>query len=262
MIGSNGTNHLGVNLLFTKFIFITPSRDDDDQKNRLRTAAATIARGYFNDYEGNGSSDNTPKDSIQFLISDHVTGIGSVTPRYVMQVSSRYRPRLQETEQEFRRRAGDGLLIASIEGALRVPQYTSAEMYEYAFKNAATRASGRARQQVVILPMRKNADWWRMNALERHTYFYPHVSTSGEKVKGHATAAEAGVGAIYRRLYYNPDGNGRKGEFDFITYFEFADAQLPVFEKVCRNLRDVDQNPEWRFVEEGREWRGRRVLKW
>ena len=88
MIGNNGTNHLGVNLLFTKFIFVTPSRDDEAEKNRLRAAAATVARGYFNDYEGNGNSDSSPQDSLQFLVSDHVTGIGSVTPRYVLQVSS------------------------------------------------------------------------------------------------------------------------------------------------------------------------------
>ena len=121
MIGNNGTNHLGVNLLFTKFIFVTPSRDDEELKTRLRAVASTVARGYFNDYEGNGSSDSSPQDSVQFLTSDHVTGIGSVTPRYVLQVSSRYRPRLQETEQEFRRRFGQGALISSMEGALRVP---------------------------------------------------------------------------------------------------------------------------------------------
>ena len=189
-----------MNLLFTKFIFVTPSQDDEELKARLRAAASTVARGYFNDYEGNGNSDSSPQDSVQFLTSDHVTGIGSVTPRYVLQVSSRYRPRLQETEQEFRRRFGQGALIASMEGALRVPQYTSAEMHAYAYKNAASRPSGRAQQQVIILPMRKTQEWWRMTVLERHTYFYPHVGANGAKVKGHATAAEAGVSAIYRRL--------------------------------------------------------------
>jgi hypothetical protein len=27
-------------------------------------------------------------------------------------------------------------------------------------------------------------------------------------------------------------------------------------------LRDPLQNPEWRYVEEGPMWRGRRVLRW
>jgi hypothetical protein len=37
---------------------------------------------------------------------------------------------------------------------------------------------------------------------------------------------------------------------------------LPVFEQVCTALRDTTRNPEWRFVEEGPVWRGRRVLRW
>ena len=37
---------------------------------------------------------------------------------------------------------------------------------------------------------------------------------------------------------------------------------LPVFDRVLSALRDVDQNPEWRFVEEGAMWRGKRVLRW
>jgi hypothetical protein len=75
-------------------------------------------------------------------------------------------------------------------------------------------------------------------------------------------AAEAGISKIYRRLYYNPDGYLLPGQFDFVTYFECADADLPVFDEICRRLRDVTLNPEWRFVTEGPEWRGKRVLRW
>jgi hypothetical protein len=81
-------------------------------------------------------------------------------------------------------------------------------------------------------------------------------------VKGHARAAEPGITTIHRRLFYNPDGPGRTGEFDFITYFECADEHVATFDRVCAALRDQQQNPEWRFVEEGPEWRGRRVLRW
>jgi hypothetical protein len=94
-------------------------------------------------------------------------------------------------------------------------------------------------------------------------YFYPHLDrTTGVSVKGHALAAEAGVPALFRRLYHNPDGYERPGEFDFITYFECGDEGLPVFDRVCKALRDPLQNPEWRFVEEGPMWRGKRVLRW
>jgi hypothetical protein len=81
-------------------------------------------------------------------------------------------------------------------------------------------------------------------------------------VKGHALAAEKGIGSLFRRVYHNPDGYERAGEFDFVTYFECADEALPVFDQVLGSLRDVEQNPEWRYVEEGPIWRGRRLLRW
>ena len=69
-------------------------------------------------------------------------------------------------------------------------------------------------------------------------------------------------GMIYRKLYYNPDGHGRQDEWDFVTYFECADEHLATFDQICRSLRDVRQNPEWRYVTEGPEWRGKRVQRW
>ena len=94
-------------------------------------------------------------------------------------------------------------------------------------------------------------------------YFYPHPDAkTGTVVPGHARSAEAGISTIFRRLYYNPDGHDRADEFDFITYFECADEHLATFDRICGALRNQAQNPEWRFVVEGPEWRGRRVLKW
>ena len=81
-------------------------------------------------------------------------------------------------------------------------------------------------------------------------------------VKGHAKAAEAGIKTIFRKLYHNPDGYQRPGEFDFMTYFGCTDENVPVFEQVCRAPRDERQNPEWQYVLEGPEWRGKRVLRW
>jgi hypothetical protein len=169
---------------------------------------------------------------------------------------------LIETETELRRRVGDFATVTSMEGAVRVPQYTSAEMHAYAYKGAVTRGSGRIQRNVIVIPMSKSEEWWDKQALDRQTYFYPHGDTSGTRAKGHARAAEAGISTIFRRLYYNPDGHSRPDEWDFITYFECADEHLPVFDQVCQALRDVRQNPEWRYVTEGPEWRGRRVLKW
>jgi hypothetical protein len=263
MSAQNG-NHLGVNLSFTKFLFVLPARDDDAARTRLRAAGGIVARGFFNDFDAEGGRDSAPHETIHFLVND--TGLerpGLSGARYALQVSSKYRPRLAETEAELRRRLSDNAEVIAIDGAARVPQYTSAEMHAYAYKHACPRGSGRTQRNVIIIPMSKNAEWWEKSALDRHSYFYPHAdAATGTRVKGHARAAEPAIATIFRRLYYNPDGHGREGQFDFVTYFECADEHLDTFDQVCRTLRDERQNPEWRYVVEGPEWRGRRVLKW
>ena len=144
-----------------------------------------------------------------------------------------------------------------------MPRYSSAEMQKFAYKAALSRQSGRAAGNAVIVPMSKTAAWWEKSALERHAYFYPHHDgASGLPVKGHARSAEDGIAKVFRRLYHNPDGYQRQNEFDFITYFECTDENVPVFDEMCRALRDECQNPEWKYVLEGPEWRGRRVLRW
>ena len=256
-------NHLGVNMAYTKFFFVTPVRDDEVARAKLRAAAGIVARGYFNDFEAEGR-DAPPHETIQFLVradrgADEARPCGAP---YALQVCSKYRPRLVETDVELRRRVADIAEVSALEGAVRVPQYTSAEMYAYAFKAAMARGSGRIQRNVIVIPMRKSQEWWDKAPLERQTFFYPHADMSGAHVKGHARAAESGIGTIFRKLYYNPDGHGRGDEWDFVTYFECADEHLATFDAICQALRDVRQNPEWRYVTEGPEWRGRRVLRW
>jgi hypothetical protein len=253
-------NHLGVNVAYTKFFFVTPSRDDETSRVKLRAAGGIVGRGFFNDFDAEGR-DAPPHETIQFLIRVSNGGEPTGAP-YAMQVCSKYRPRLKETDVELRRRVGDFAEVTALEGAVRVPQYTSAEMHSYAYKGAIARGSGRVQRNAIIIPMRKSKEWWDKAALERQTYFYPHSDATGMRVKGHARAAEPGISTIFRKLYYNPDGHGRDGEWDFVTYFECADEHMGTFDQICQQLRDPRQNPEWRYVTEGPEWRGRRVLRW
>lgn len=259
--GGFAANHLGVNVAYTKFFFVTPERDDETSRVKLRAAGGILARGFFNDFNAE-SRDTPPHETIQFLVrADGSNGKGATAP-YAMQVCSKYRPRLQETEVELRRRITGFAEVTAFEGAVRAPQYTSAQMHAYAYKDALPRASGRVQRNVIIIPMRKSKEWWDKAALDRQTYFYPHADGAGARVKGHARAAEPGIAVIYRKLYYNPDGHGREHEWDFVAYFECADEHLETFDQICQSLRDLRQNPEWRYVTEGPEWRGRRVLRW
>jgi hypothetical protein len=80
--------------------------------------------------------------------------------------------------------------------------------------------------------------------------------------EGHALAAEAGIACLLRRTYKNTAEPAPAGAYDFINYFECADADVPTFHQVCAALRDVGRNPEWKFVREGPTWHGRRVATW
>ena len=272
--GQNGNGAPpGNNLAYTRFLFVIARTDDDAHGARLRAAGANIARGFFNDFDIDDSRETQVQahETIQFLIRDTDTlplpdGAPAAminTARYAVQITSKYRPRLQEIDDEFRRRLGDASEIITIEGAARNPRYSSAEMVNYSNRGAPPRRSGRSSRNAIIIPIRKTAEWWHKSTLERHAYFYPHVDhASASAVKGHAMAAEQGIASLFRRVYHNPDGYERANEFDFLTYFECDDDALPVLENVMAALRDVHQNPEWRYVEEGPIWRGKRVLRW
>src|SRR6185295_5996681 len=167
----------GTNLSYTKFLFVVPRRDDEAAQAKLRTTGGLMTRGFFNDYDADGTREQQPRETIQFLIADgdrHADS-GMAAARYVVQVSGKYRPRLQEFEAELRRRIGDVGDVIAIEGAERPPRYTSADMYDFAYRAAVPRRSGRVAAAAVILPMSKSATWWKKSSLERHTYFYPHV---------------------------------------------------------------------------------------
>src|SRR5882672_10943007 len=260
---ANGST--GTNLAYTKFLFVIVRRDDEAALAKLRAAGSQMARGFFNDYDADGTREQQPRETIQFLVADgdrHADS-GIAAARYIVQISGKYRPRLLEFELELRRRIGDIADIIAIDGAERQPRYTSADMYDFAYKAASPRRSGRITRNAFVLPMSKSAQWWKKSSLERHTYFYPHTDAgTGCPVYGHAQTAQDGIGTIFRKLYHNPDGYERAGEFDFITYFECEDEHLGTFEKIHQGLRDIARNPEWLYVEEGPLWRGRRVLKW
>ena len=178
---------------------------------------------------------------------------------------SKYRPRLKETEIELRRRVAESPTSTALDGAVRVPQYTSAEMHAYAYKRGAARAArGASQRNVIIIPMQQDAGVVGQEPRSIGRPISIRTPIADRRPRRRATRAppKPGISTIYRTLYYNPDGHGRADEFDFITYFECADEHLATFDQICRALRDERQNPEWRFVIEGPEWRGKRVLRW
>ena len=150
--------------------------------------------------------------------------------------------------------------METLAGVMRPRSYTSHAMVQFAYAHALPPGPGDKYPLAVVTPINKTEAWWQMDFLHRESFFLPRYDKNANMVvKGHALASAAGIPNINRRLVHAPEGYGLDENYDFVGYFEFAEADAPVFRQVMAALRDTKQNPEWKYVVEGPEWWGRRV---
>ena len=150
--------------------------------------------------------------------------------------------------------------VETLAGVQRPRSYTSHAMVQFAYAHALPPGTGDKYPLAAVTPLNKTDAWWEMDSLHRESFFLPRYDENEKiAVKGHALASAAGVPCITRRLVHALEGYGLEGNYDFVGYFEFAEADAPVFREVMEVLRDIQQNPEWKYVLEGPEWWGRRV---
>jgi len=149
-------------------------------------------------------------------------------------------------------------------GGVVVPMYyTSRAMAEFAYAHRVLPRPASEMPNAFVVPLRKSTAWWAKGWMERHTYFLPRFDDDGHMLnQGHALAAEAGIPCLLRRTYRYPTEPAPEGAYDFVSYFECADADVGTFYEVCAALRDTARNPEWAYVQEGPTWHGRRVATW
>ena len=150
--------------------------------------------------------------------------------------------------------------VETLPGVQRPRSYTSHALTQCAYARGQQPGPGSAHPLGVVTPMNKNIEWWDMDWMHREKFFPPRYDArENMEVRGHALAADAGISCITRRLVHASDGNGIAGSYDFVGYFEFAEAGAATFSAVMAALRDTEQNPEWAYISEGPDWWGRRV---
>lgn len=97
---------------------------------------------------------------------------------------------------------------------------------------------GRAQSRcAAMIPLRKSAEWWALTQDERRRIF--------EDQSRHITIGMRYLPAIARRLHHCRD-LGADEPFDFITWFEFAEADSAAFDEMLKELR---ASPEWHYVD-------------
>jgi hypothetical protein len=164
---------------------------------------------------------------------------------------------------ELARLLGPEIKPRVLRGVVNHLTFTGYAMAEFAYAHRVLQQPGPVMPNSFIVPLSKTADWWRKDWMERHTYFLPRYDDDGRmRHEGHALAAAAGIPCLLRRTYWPAIEPLPDGQYDFVSYFECADADVPTFHAVCAALRDTEKNPEWRYVREGPTWHGRRVATW
>jgi hypothetical protein len=150
--------------------------------------------------------------------------------------------------------------VETLAGVQRPRSYTSYAMTQFAYGPALPPRPAAQCPLGVVTPLNKSGTWWAMDWMHRESFFLPRYDAQERLIaKGHAQAAAAGIPCITRRLVHAPDSYQQEGSYDFVGYFEFAETDAPIFRAVMAALRDLAQNPEWAYVQEGPEWWGRRV---
>jgi hypothetical protein len=188
---------------------------------------------------------------------------GVLQADWVIHVASPQADVVEEFCGEAEKQVASAATVRILRGVVQPKNYTGAAMNNWAYAHAVVQQPGPAMPNAFLFPMSKTAEWWRKDWMERHTYFLPRYDDQGRMVnEGHALASAAGIACLLRRTYRSQAQPAPEGDYDFVTYFECADADVPTFHQVCAALRDVKKNPEWRFVREGPTWQGRRVASW
>ncbi len=88
-----------------------------------------------------------------------------------------------------------------------------------------------------LIPIRKNAKWWGLTQDERRGIF--------EDRSHHVKTGLKYLPAIARRLHHCRD-LGENEPFDFLTLFDYAEADSAAFEDMVAELRASE---EWKFVD-------------
>ena len=228
-------------------------------------AALAESLGLVNEFE---PREGHPPEAFAFLRRAGATPADIVDDRLlrahaVVHVASASTERVARFCAGVARLLGPAMEPLVLGGIVRPTMYTGNAMHDFAYAHQVIQQPGCAMPNAFLVPMCKTAEWWAKPWMERHTYFLPRYDDGGKMVhEGHALAAAEGISCLMRRTYRHEIEPAPAGAYDFLNYFEAADADVPTFHAVCTALRDPAKNPEWRFVREGPTWRGRRVATW
>lgn len=248
------------------FLHLAPAEIDDSLLVEMDRLAAGLENIHFVD--GHPAKEAFQRGRLQYLRVEpgrlrelDIPDPGISGANALIRLEGRVLDPLLAYERDLRVIVEDrGGAVHARAGMARERSYTSAAMTRFAYASAYPPRPAAVSPLGVVTPQNKTAEWWAMDWMRRESLFLPRYDDAGRMIaRGHALASAAGIPCITRRLLHNADGYGTGRGYDFLGYFEFAEADAKTFEEVMAALRDRRDNPEWNYVREGPEWWGRRV---
>lgn len=241
------------------FIYLIPKSEAPMPPDKQVSAAKTLkaaAAGFSNEFNPQKNSVET----VHFLRGTGYTLNGQpVTegvPSALIRVESMDRKNVDAFHQTVLETLGKYYKVEYRTAVTRQLNYTDARTLNRLKQNAPKRGNGIAQPNAVVFPLSKTPEWWALPTDARNAYFHQNPALFGKKHMGHNEVGFLYISKIFRKLYHARFAGSRQ---DFMTYFEFADADQAAFDSLMRGLRDVKVNPEWKYVVEEPIFTGKRV---
>lgn len=241
------------------FLYLVPKGPgpvEAAEKSRMVEAINKAAKEFHNDF----NPDAKAVDTIEFLKGENFDlngkAVEGVAPIALIRVESTNLPKVDEFFGAVGPVLAETFFLDFRMGVTGQLNYTDAETLARLKKEAPKRGNGNDQPNAVVFPLSKRAEWWALPTDKRTELFFAHEGKFGKGHLGHNGVGFQYINKIFRKLYHSRFIDPQQ---DFMTYFEFAEADRAVFESLLGGLRDTAKNQEWKYVEESPIFWGKRV---
>lgn len=232
------------------FIYLFPKSgaliDDSAGLAPLADKISQVSSGFSNDF----TPQKGKTDTVQFIRVINYSLNGNPVldkPAGLIRAESTDRKVLDQYVETLSQAVKDRLRLEIRFAVTRQLNYTDAATLKRLKDNAPKRATGMEQPNAVVFPLSKTPAWWALTQEKRQNYFFENPTLFGKDHLGHNRVGFKYIKRIFRKLYHSRFVDPGQ---DFMTYFEFADADADTFDALLSGLRDKTLNQEWRYVEE------------
>jgi|TARA_B110000263_G_scaffold194382_1_gene172620 chlorite dismutase len=241
------------------FVYLFPKTSASMDSSTLKVLTDKIEKassGFANDF----TPQKGKTETVQFIHTVEYSLNGNPIfekPTGLIRAESINKKTLDQYADTLSKLAGEFYRVETRFAVTRQLNYTDAATLQRLQKNAPKRGTGTEQPNTVVFPLSKTSAWWALTQEKRQSYFYENSTQFGKDHLSHNGVGFKYINRIFRKLYHSRFIDPGQ---DFMTYFEFSDADAEGFDALLAGLRDDKRlNREWIYVEEKPIVWGKRV---